>query len=79
METSEHIIQNILMIESLCVFGVRAANESEVQASKVMQFCGSCVRKHCHSEHSFHGGSRLKFESLSAHHFQMRQLQLIYD
>ena len=34
METSEHIIQNILMIESLCVFGVRAANESEVQASK---------------------------------------------
>ena len=34
METSEHIIQNILMIEGLCVFGVRAANESEVQASK---------------------------------------------
>ena len=33
-----------------------------------MQFCSSCVRKHCCLEHGFHGGSRLKFESLSARH-----------
>ena len=33
-----------------------------------MQFCSSCVRKHCCLEHGFRGGSRLKFESLSARH-----------
>ena len=33
-----------------------------------MQFCSSCVRKHCCLEHGFCGGSRLKFESLSARH-----------